>query len=189
MDYTLTLKARKISGAEGFLIMFAVRDDRAKSWWNLGGWGNKSHAIEMGGEMMDSKPGTIETGKWYDIKIELKGTSIRCYLDGQLIHDVTTPKIQSLYAVAGKGAGGEIILKVVNGSNEAQETQIELKGAGNIAKSAKLIVLTSADGNDENSFEEPTKVAPVTSTIDYAGASFKHVFPGNSVTVLRMKAQ
>ena len=42
-DYTLTLKARKLGGAEGFLILFNVQDDHAKSWWNIGGWGNVRH--------------------------------------------------------------------------------------------------------------------------------------------------
>ena len=46
-DYTLTLKARKLGGAEGFLIMFRVHDTGAKSWWNIGGWGNDHHAMEI----------------------------------------------------------------------------------------------------------------------------------------------
>ena len=48
-DYTLTLKARKLGGGEGFLILFNVQDDHAKSWWNIGGWGNVRHALEMDG--------------------------------------------------------------------------------------------------------------------------------------------
>ena len=45
-NYTLSLKATKLSGAEGFLIMFGRRDDGNFFWWNLGGWGNTQHAIE-----------------------------------------------------------------------------------------------------------------------------------------------
>jgi len=45
-DCTYSLKARKLGGAEGFLIPFNVRDENAKSWWNLGGWGNTRHTIE-----------------------------------------------------------------------------------------------------------------------------------------------
>ena len=48
-DYTLSLKARKLSGAEGFLILFRIQRDNDKSWWNIGGWGNKRHALEIGG--------------------------------------------------------------------------------------------------------------------------------------------
>ena len=67
-DYTYSLKARKISGDEGFLILFNVGDEEAKSWWNLGGWGNSRHAVEMGGVADNGVRGRIETGKWYDIR-------------------------------------------------------------------------------------------------------------------------
>ena len=90
-DYTFSLKARKLGGAEGFLILFRVKDENQKSWWNIGGWGNTRHAIEIGGEVGRSVPGRIETGRWYDIRIELAGSSIKCYLDGKLVHDVKTP--------------------------------------------------------------------------------------------------
>ncbi len=48
-DYTLTLKARKISGAEGFLILFHINGNEDRTWWNIGGWGNTADAIESGG--------------------------------------------------------------------------------------------------------------------------------------------
>ena len=38
-DYSLTLKARKTAGAEGFLIMFRVKDDNNWFWLNVGGVG------------------------------------------------------------------------------------------------------------------------------------------------------
>jgi len=36
---------------------------------------------------MDGKPGFIETGRWYDIRVQVKGTCIKCWLDGKLIHN------------------------------------------------------------------------------------------------------
>ena len=39
--------------------------------------------------------GRIETDRWYDIKIELAGNRIRCYLDGELIHDATATPPES----------------------------------------------------------------------------------------------
>jgi alpha-L-arabinofuranosidase len=50
------------------------------------------------------------------------------------------------------------------------------------------MVLTSADPLDENSLENPTKVAPKTSQITLSGSSFPHSFPAHSVTVLRITA-
>lgn len=189
-DYTYTLKARKLGGAEGFLILFNVRDDNRKSWWNLGGWGNQRHAIEMGGLVGQDVPGSIETGRWYDIRIEVAEKTIKCYLDGKLIHDVTPPVLQSLYASASRTRDtGEIILKVVNTSKSELFTDIKLNGVKTIQAPAQATVLTSEDPMDENSLTEPTKVAPVTKTVNMKAPNFQHGFPGNSVTILRLKTE
>ncbi len=93
-DYTLTLKARKTGGAEGFFIPFRWRDDKNYFVWNLGGHANKVHVIERridGGrpaEVCKRVNGKIETNRWYEIMIRLDGPRIRCSLDGRLIHDV-----------------------------------------------------------------------------------------------------
>lgn len=183
-DYTLTLKARKLGGMEGFLIIFAAPDERGKSWWNLGGWGNRSHGLEVRGVDAEHVPGAIETNRWYDIKVELQGPRIRCWLDGQLIHDVTSEPVPSLYAVAGR-AGQEIILKVVNAAAEPLDTAIHLNGVGELDSTATITVLTSAAREDENSFEEPAKVAPEHTILRHVAPKFRHSFPANSVTVLR----
>jgi alpha-L-arabinofuranosidase len=189
-DYTYTLKARKLGGAEGFLILFRVQDENRKSWWNLGGWGNARHAIEMGGLVGNDVPGSIETGRWYDIRIETAGKTIKCYLDGKLIHDVTPPVLKSLYASASRVKDtGEVILKVVNTSRSELSTDIQLNGVGTVRGPAKATILTSENPTDENSLTEPTKVAPATKTINVSSPSFQHAFPGNSVTILRLKTE
>ena len=186
-DYTFSLKARKLSGAEGFLIPFQVQRDKEKSWWNLGGWGNKEHGLEVPGIHADRVPGRIETGRWYDIKIECLGAHVRCYLDGKLIHDVSREPLQSLYASASRvKKSGELILKVVNGNSQPLATDINLKGLSKV-KTATAIVLTSTSELDENTLDEPTKVVPKTQTLNVTGPSFRQTFPGNSVTVLRLK--
>jgi alpha-L-arabinofuranosidase len=101
-DYTYSLKARKLGGNEGFLIMFRVQNEHEKAWWNLGGWGNVRHGIELGGVVSEAVPGRIEIGRWYDIRIELKGGNIKCYLDGKLVHDVNHPAVKALYASASR---------------------------------------------------------------------------------------
>jgi DUF1680 family protein/alpha-L-arabinofuranosidase len=194
-DYTYTLKARKLGGAEGFLILFHVQDQGNWAWWNIGGWGNQKHAIEMstGGAKQtvgDDVGGKIETGRWYDIRIEVRGPQIRCFLDGKKIHDVTdlSTGLLPLYACAGRDeAAGEVVLKVVNASESAQETEISLAGA-KVEPKGKTIVLTSADPADENTLDDPNRVVPVEKVIENAGASFKHTFPPNSLTILRLKA-
>ena len=197
--YTLRLKARKLGGNEGFLIMFRVFGDDNWAWWNLGGWSNKKHAVEqsVGGVKTlvgDAVPGVIDTGRWYDIRIVTEGPKVRCYLDNKLIHDVTLAARQSnmepLYAVASRvSKTDEVILKVVNALPIAQDTQLHLHGVQSVKPEAAIVVLTSGKGTDENTLDEPTKVSPVRQTIVNASLDFRHVFPANSVTILRLKTK
>jgi alpha-L-arabinofuranosidase len=138
----------------------------------------------MGG-IVAQVPGNIETGRWYDIRIETKGASIKCFLDGKLIHEVAAPTLKSLYASATKNQKtGEVIVKVVNAAPNALETDINLSGLQKVG-SAEAIVLTSESPTDENSLDNPTKVSPKTQALTVTGSKFTHNFPGNSVTVLR----
>jgi alpha-L-arabinofuranosidase len=187
-DYTLSLKARKLGGAEGFLILFGTTNENVKSWWNLGGWGNTKHGVERPGLSTKEVPGKIETGRWYDIRVELKGTNVRCYLDGKLVHEASLAPQPSLHFVAGRvEASDEIVLKVVNVSRTAQDTEIDLHGVDNVQSEAKAIVLTSANSADENTLDAPKKVSPVVQAINDAGKMFRFAFPAESVTVLRLK--
>ncbi len=190
-DCTITLQARKMAGAEGFLILFHVRDANNWLWWNLGGWGNQKHAIEkgeIGGKSVvsDSVPGKIETNRWYDIKIVTKGQTVQCYLDDKLVHDFTHPTPQPIYATASLvKSSRELILKMVNASAIPQPTRIRLKGASGVKGTPQLWTLTSENGTDENSLENPTKVSPKTTGLIWTGRDLMQELPPNSVSVLR----
>ncbi|MDW8104800.1 MAG: alpha-L-arabinofuranosidase C-terminal domain-containing protein [Armatimonadota bacterium] len=192
-DYTLTLRARKLGGAEGFLILFRVRDDNNWYWWNLGGWGNVKHAVEKcvgGGKSIVSNevPGRIETGRWYDIRIEVQGNRIRCYLDGQLIHDFEDKPLSALYAVASRNERTrEVILKVVNVSDRAVETEVRLQGGRRVQPAGRAITLTGNSLDEENSFEQPKRIAPVERTLREVAPRFRYTFPKHSLTVLVLK--
>ena len=188
-DYTLNLKARKISGAEGFLIMFQLPDSDTKSWLNLGGWGNEFYGLEVPGISAERVQGSIETGRWYDIKIELQGQNIKAYLDGKMLFDVKRAQVESLYAVAGlDNKSGETIVKVVNSSDQPLETKIDLRGARNVATQAKALVLSGPTGGAENSFAAKTHIAPSEENFKVPATVFTHEFPAQSVTILRLKA-
>jgi hypothetical protein len=88
-NYTLSLKARKISGLEGFLILFHMATEDTKSQWNLGGWDNTKHGLQVPGIPLTQVEGKIETGRWYDIRVELQGPTVKCYLDGKLVQQAT----------------------------------------------------------------------------------------------------
>jgi alpha-L-arabinofuranosidase len=191
-DYTFTLKARKISGAEGFLILFHINGKDDRSWWNIGGWSNSADAIESGG-LIDSKPSQVEENHWYDIKLSVSGKNVKCWLDGKLIHDVeyeSGGKLMSLYATSARDEkSGDIIVKAVNASTNVLETELDLSGAKNLVGSGTSIVLTSGSGTDENTIENPTKVSPKSETINFTGSTIRRMFPANSLTVLRLKTK
>jgi alpha-L-arabinofuranosidase len=191
-NYTYTIKARKLGGAEGFLILFRINGKEDRTWWNIGGWVNTQNAVEIG-STLDPKPAHIETGRWYDIRVEVKDKNVKCYLDGQLIHDVSyngAGQVTSLYASAAKEEkSGDIILKVVNANLGPLETELDLTGAKNLTGNGNAIVLTSDEPTDENSLYEPTKVSPKTKEVDFTGTSLTRSFPGNSFTVLRLKTK
>jgi alpha-L-arabinofuranosidase len=194
-DCVYTLKARKISGNEGFLIMFHVQDDDNWLWWNIGGWNNSRTVIQKtehgaSRELGRAQNITVDTDRWYDIKIETKGRHIRCYLDGKLLSDVDdTPEPPALpvYATASReDASGDVILKVVN--TEAADRPIEINLAGiDGVKPQALVEELAGQPDDVNTLADPTHVATKTMTIDNAATRFTHVFPAYSVTVMRLK--
>ena len=187
-DYTLELKARKLGGREGFLVLFHIKNDQDRVWWNIGGWNNTQNAVELD-ETMDAKAGHIETNRWYDIKVEVRGIGIKCWLDGKLIHEILKPRqaTHRLYASATQDRQtGDIILKVVNAAHIPVNTEIKLRGAAQLNGSGQSVVLSSNSPWDENSLEDPAKVSPKTDTFRFPGDNLHRTFPGDSVTVLRI---
>lgn len=189
LDYTLTLQARKLSGAEGFLVLFRVNAGEDRSWWNLGAWGNTGSAVEID-ETMDRKPIHIATDRWYDIKIVAHGKNVKCYLDGKLVHDINCDPghpVKSVYASAAQDEmAGDLIVKVVNADSRPRKTEINLNGAKAVTGKGNAIVLTSESATDENSLANPTKVSPINEPVEFSGTTLKRTFPGNSFTVLRL---
>jgi alpha-L-arabinofuranosidase len=187
-DYTVSLKARKIAGENGFQIYFHNRNSTERIRWDIGGYGNSVYLMEMGVTSISMKGG-IEPDKWYDVKIEIKGNSIKGYLDGKLVQEVTDERtsVKSLCASASlDDKSGDVILKVVNASATALETEIDLKGASKLTGTGEAIVLTSDSPLDENTLEKPNKVSPKTETLNFSGTTIKRSFPGNSLTVIRL---
>ena len=178
----LSLKARKIEGREGFLFIVEDRDG-SQLRWNLGGWGDTSSAFERNGTVVGERvPVTVEPGRWYDVRIERSGATTKAYLDGKLVQEVTETGAPDLAAVAGiDEKAKELVVKVVNGSDEARTATLDVSG-GKVAARGRAIVLTGYGRMAENSFDAPTAVAPVESTFE--GASY--TFAPRSVTVLRL---
>jgi alpha-L-arabinofuranosidase len=162
-------------------------NERDKCWWNLGGWGNRQHGLELGGDAI-RVPGVIEPNRWYDIRIELTGNTVKCFLDGRLVQEAARDySLPSLYAIAGqKTDTGEIIVKIVNAANEPQPTQLKLAGITKVSPKATVFTLTHPDPAAENSVDSPVKIVPTRSSVDIAAPDFTHTIPSNSIVVFRL---
>jgi alpha-N-arabinofuranosidase len=189
-NITLSLKARRFAGAEGFIICAGYADDR-RVQWNVGGWGNRQHAIQVADAIVGKvAPGTVEDGRWYDLKIEVRDRTVRCYLDGKLTNEETLPRVDTVLAIAGKDeASGDLIVKVVNSCPEAASISFQVRGETRIAREGRVTVLTSANPRDENSMTEPVKIAPVSRPLTGVASRFAHEFPPYSLSVIRLKTK
>jgi len=179
-------KAGKLKGREGFAITVGRAEGR-RVQWNLGGWGNYQHAVETDDSIVGAPVvAKIEADRWYDVTIEIDGRRLRCYLDGTQISDVTLPRPETVLAIGGRDAkSGDVILKLLNTTKEPVETTVRLDGAA-MQPDSKLTVLTSQSPEDENSFERPTEIAPVSSTIKTSGNSSSLSLAPYSLNILRL---
>jgi alpha-L-arabinofuranosidase len=196
-DYTMTLKARKLGGSEGFLILFNVKDAQNMAHWNIGGWGNTRSTVEQkeGGanrEISKGPDGGIESKRWYDIKVEVAGSKVSCYLDGKLIQTAKLtppPSPASIYALGGKDEKtGQIIIKALNPGASPLDTTFRIKGAATLKPKARVVTLAGDKPTDENTLDEPTKVVPVESTFEGVAPEFKYQLKPYSLTIFRVDA-
>jgi alpha-N-arabinofuranosidase len=95
---------------------------------------------------------------------------------------------EPLFACASKeDTSGDIILKVVNVFGVDQTVTVELVGA-NIRKNATGQVM-AGEPDDSNTVEDPFHTVPKDFVINNASSTWKHTFPGNSITVIRFKTK
>lgn len=186
-SYDLTLKARKVAGDEGFLIIFDYYDEDNYKWLRLGGGDNSQYGIETkwNGSRYNAATacGTINENQWYDIRIEVRDIHVRCYVDGTLYHEVQLPQPNMLFANAMVDkATGETVIRMVNLSDVEIPVLLNVKGADITSSTATL--LTADSGKAENTFDAPEYVVP--KTVAPLIVEDCYVAPANSLTVFRM---
>jgi alpha-N-arabinofuranosidase len=95
-DYDFTVQARKLRGAEGFLLIARAQGGHWL-WANIAGWGNTGHQFQYvgapGNRDFDRRiPGRIETDRWYTLRLRAEGRHLQAFLDGQQILETTLPE-------------------------------------------------------------------------------------------------
>lgn len=92
-DYDYRLKAKAVSGHNGFIILSNVNGAENCRWFELGGYRNTQNvwASRLNGSWKDKqyeeKPGSILRERWYELRMEVRGTRCRCFLDGMQLFD------------------------------------------------------------------------------------------------------
>jgi alpha-L-arabinofuranosidase len=194
--YTLKLKARKTGGTNAFIVPFAVNGQRYMFRAHIGSYVNANTVFEIVQDgdvsnISESKrlPQKIETGRWYDIRLEVGTDKVDCYLDDKLLLSFKEP--QKMLGIAGRDQKtGDLIIKMVNGFDDDYETEIELEGAIGATGTATAYTIATERVDVENSFTEPVKYVPVKSAVPgISGKKFKYKFPKYSITVLRIPAK
>jgi alpha-L-arabinofuranosidase len=183
-DMTLTLKARKVEGREGFVVSVGNAEGR-RVQVNFGGWGNEYHAIEAQG-VVRQVPGKIETGRWYDVRVVTRGRNVKAYLDNTLVLDETLPQPERVLGISGRDdKTGEIILKLLNTGDAPVEIGVVLRGA-TLSGRGTLAELASDDASAENSFASPSRIAPKVSRITTRRNGLTPVLPAHSLSIFRL---
>ena len=195
-DYTLELQARKTGGMEGFFIYYGM-DERGRNGYvvNIGGWNNRTSAIQpvRRGRTNDilgrQVPQTVESDKWYDVKIIVKPQLVTLFMDGQEILSAQPAAQTRHFCQTGfDESTSELIIKVVNGTDQPYRRSFTIDGARNVMTTGRVITL-SGNANDENSFEQPTKLAPQTALFGKFGKQFDYEFAPMSFTIMRVKVE
>lgn len=193
-NYTLSLKARKISGREGFIIIFRRDQSDNAVQLNLGGWGNTKHAIQRingsDSSIVTEAPGSIEQDRWYDIQIVLKGETVRCLLDGKEICTVSVPNlsVNRVYASCTRDEQTQTTyIKTVNPASEAAVLQVHLKGNGSLGSNVLATILTGDEPDMENSLTQPKNICPETVVLGNTGKDFTYVLKPYSVVFFEIK--
>ncbi|UCM87958.1 alpha-L-arabinofuranosidase C-terminal domain-containing protein [Streptomyces marincola] len=191
-DYDLEVTATKRAGSEGFLIGFGVRDTGTYYWWNLGGWNNTRSAVEQatGGSRAEvvGDGTTIETGRAYDIRVEVRGRTATLFLDGREWGSFTEPATEPFRQVVTRDeATGDLIVKVVNAQEAEAVTDIDLGRRARVGRTAHVTTLHGDPDAVNTETERP--IAPRESVFRHAGNRFTYAFPPHSVTFLRLSTR
>ena len=198
-NYTLTLKARKLSGGEGFQIGVAADDALNYYRVNIGGWGNTTAKVQHIVNGVSSSSGNvaeqsyvgnvhINDNEWYDVTVEVTDDEIKAYLNDEFICSYKKPKeygpvySSSVY----DEETGDVIVKVVNTMDSDVNIGMNVSGETITSNIAKTTVM-SGDTNLENSLDNKNAIVPKEIELTNASNNFTYNAPADSFSIIRLK--
>jgi alpha-L-arabinofuranosidase len=189
-DCTISFMARKHGGAEGFRVFFYLRDPLNWHCWRLGAWRNTRHVIERCANGVTDTlgveaSGAIEEGRWYAVRVELRGAWIHCFLDDRLVVAYQRMPDVTLAASASYARDtSDVVIKLVNRAAEAREVLVALDGVQLVPGGTEIVM--TADPTWEHSLAQQERVTPVVRTLGEATPHFQYSLAPYTVVVLRL---
>lgn len=185
--YTLTLRAKELSGYKGFSVYVGEQKDHIL--WTLGGWQNLDICLEHfkkgKGACLTEAMFSAEQEHEYELELSVDGRHMRAFVDGQCMLETEDriPAAEPLYVSAVLDERtGDIIMKAVNVTKNAVTAVFELEDFTGI-HTISTETMAYAPGA-KNSMKEPEKVVPVCSTETMEGSRLVRSFAPYSLTVL-----
>lgn len=191
--YIIEMKFIRHTGRKGMNLYFGETDEKNSARWEFGGWDNFDSIITTTingrNSCISHRIFKVETEKEYQICLEIENRKIRAYTNGELYNETEfrLPELEELYITSSyEEESGDTILKAVNLMGEDKKAGIKIEGLKDELKKVHVYEMAGFPLDAENSFDHPTAVAPKEREFEVHGTSFDYVFPGHSVTVLRI---
>ncbi len=198
-NYTFTVEATKMSGAEGFLIAFAVNNKDNNYFWNIGGWNNTVSCLQHveDGVKTNQLVGTERNftaiaGRTYVLKVVVSGTNVKCYIDDKLYVDysIRDDAEADSYQVVSTDENGDVIIKLVNVTAKPKTFAIDISGIdGNVNKVAEVDLVAGTSLQNDNILGQPEDVSMKSYELDGVSKQFNYTAHKYSVTVIRIDVE
>ncbi|MNJ64555.1 hypothetical protein D3C77_605130 [compost metagenome] len=129
---------------------------------------------------------SIATDEERQLRILVERDRVKCFLDGQLLHEHAYGVIPYLTSVTTLDEDkNELIVKMVNPSPFIIDTELEIRGTAIEEIVGEQLILTADEPNAFNSMERPTCVVPASSPLQLNGKMYS--VPAHAVVILKIK--
>lgn len=192
-NYTVRMKAKKLSGVRGFAIQFDRADNGNKRTWEYGGWQNQDSIVSEDtdgrGTVLTHEFRIVNLNQVYDLELQVRGNEITTFIDGEQINQTNKIEVvlEPLYVSSSKDkTTGDIIVKVVNIQGKSLNTTIDFRNHDKESLRGTVYQMSGYGLEDKNSFEQPQLVSPKEWNITIEGTSVDYEFPAHSLTVFKV---
>jgi alpha-L-arabinofuranosidase len=189
--YEINVNAKKISGDEGFLLIFNYQDDKNYCWWNIGGWGNTKSVLEscINGSKTssDQRPFTVKEGETYQLRLLVNGNEISGFINGQEMLHTSLPSLRAIYSAAALNEKGDtLILKIVNPDPQINNVHLNFKNLQ--PTNGTLQQLKGLTASDENTLAQKQYVVPSKQMpLSDINEQMTFIAPPFSLNILKLK--